>query len=47
MQLLHGSKDLHAEENGVRTIVNISERMMMASATSWKLWLAPTLRVDW
>jgi hypothetical protein len=41
-----GSGDLHAEENGVRTAVNTGERMAMASAAGWKLWLAPALHVD-
>jgi hypothetical protein len=41
-----GSGDLHAEENRVRTMVNASERMAMASAVGWKLWLAPALHVD-
>jgi hypothetical protein len=34
------------EENGVRTAVNTGERMVMASAVGWMLWLAAALRAD-
>jgi hypothetical protein len=37
---------MHMEENGVRTAVNTSERMVMASGVGWMLWLAAALRAD-
>jgi hypothetical protein len=46
MQLLHNSRDLHAEETDVRIAVNVGERMATASAAGWKLWLALTLHAD-
>jgi hypothetical protein len=46
MQLLHNSRDLHAEETDVRIAVNVGERMVTASAAGWKQWLALTLHAD-